>query len=86
MASLSEGEGRARFEYLAEGNAKQARKRVASKVLIRDQSNRPLLVNPTYKEYWDIPGGMAEANESPRSAARRSTGSATCTCTARAPR
>jgi 8-oxo-dGTP pyrophosphatase MutT (NUDIX family) len=60
-----------RFSWLAEGNAKQARKRVAAKVLIRDQIGRILLVNPTYKEHWDIPGGMAEANEPPRLAARR---------------
>ena len=60
-----------RFTWLAEGNAKQARKRVAAKVLIRDQIGRILLVNPTYKEHWDMPGGMAEANEPPRFAARR---------------
>ncbi|MEA5358747.1 NUDIX hydrolase [Amycolatopsis sp., V23-08] len=61
----------ARFAYLAEGNAKQARKRVAADVLITDQAGRVLLVDPTYKEGWDIPGGMAEANEPPRVAAER---------------
>jgi 8-oxo-dGTP pyrophosphatase MutT (NUDIX family) len=60
-----------RFLWLAEGNAKQARKRVAAKVVIRDQTGRILLVNPTYKEYWDLPGGMVEANEPPRVAAER---------------
>lgn len=30
-----------------------------------------LLVKPTYKEHWDIPGGLVEAGESPREAARR---------------
>lgn len=43
--------------YLAEGNATQARKRVAADVLIRDASGRVLLVNPTYKPGWDLPGG-----------------------------
>src|SRR5215471_4747688 len=57
--------------YLAEGNAKQARKRVAAKVVIRDDGGRILLVDPTYKPDWDLPGGMAEANESPLEAARR---------------
>lgn len=57
--------------YLAEGNAKQARKRVAADVLFRDEAGRVLLVKPTYKEAWDLPGGMAEANESPHDAARR---------------
>ncbi|MGB3438776.1 MAG: NUDIX hydrolase [Actinophytocola sp.] len=60
-----------RWAYLAEGNAKQARKRVAADVLVRDPAGRVLLVNPTYKEHWDLPGGMAEANEPPRAAAER---------------
>ncbi|MFL6122894.1 NUDIX domain-containing protein [Actinophytocola sp.] len=60
-----------RWAYLAEGNAKQARKRVAADVLVRDTAGRVLLVNPTYKEHWDLPGGMAEANEPPRAAAER---------------
>ncbi|WP_237774197.1 NUDIX domain-containing protein [Actinosynnema sp. ALI-1.44] len=60
-----------RYAYLAEGNARQARKRVAADVLIRDTVGRVLLVNPTYKEHWDLPGGMAEANEPPREAAER---------------
>jgi ADP-ribose pyrophosphatase YjhB (NUDIX family) len=51
--------------YLAEGNATQARKRVAADVLLRDAAGRVLLVNPTYKPGWDLPGGMAEANEPP---------------------
>ncbi|MFF7650306.1 NUDIX domain-containing protein [Streptomyces sp. NPDC007983] len=57
--------------YLAEGNAKQARKRVSADVLLRDATGRLLVVKPTYKEAWDLPGGMAEANESPADAARR---------------
>jgi ADP-ribose pyrophosphatase YjhB (NUDIX family) len=57
--------------YLAEGNAKQARKRVAADVILRDSAGRILLVNPTYKEGWDLPGGMVEANEAPMEAARR---------------
>jgi 8-oxo-dGTP pyrophosphatase MutT (NUDIX family) len=57
--------------YLAEGNAKQARKRVAAHVIFRDGSGRLLLVDPTYKPDWDLPGGMAEANEPPLEAARR---------------
>lgn len=69
MAGLTDDE--ARFAYLAEGNAKQARKRVAADVVVRDEADRILLVNPTYKEHWDLPGGMAESNEPPRTAARR---------------
>ncbi|MCP2260514.1 NUDIX domain-containing protein [Streptoalloteichus tenebrarius] len=68
MADLTDD---TRFAYLAEGNAKQARKRVAADLLIRDAADRVLLVNPTYKECWDLPGGMAEENEPPRKAAER---------------
>ncbi|MBZ3906696.1 NUDIX domain-containing protein [Streptomyces griseiscabiei] len=51
--------------HLAECNATQARKRVAADVLLRDFAGRVLLVNPTYKPGWDLPGGMSEANEPP---------------------
>lgn len=57
--------------YLAEGNAKQARKRVGADVLIRNDRGEVLLVNPSYKPDWDLPGGMAEANEPPHAAAER---------------
>jgi 8-oxo-dGTP diphosphatase len=57
--------------YLAEGNAKQARKRVGADVLIRNDQGHVLLVNPRYKPDWDLPGGMAEANEPPHQAAER---------------
>jgi 8-oxo-dGTP diphosphatase len=57
--------------YLAEGNAKQARKRVSADVILRDAHGRILLVDPTYKPDWDLPGGMAEANEPPADAVRR---------------
>jgi ADP-ribose pyrophosphatase YjhB (NUDIX family) len=57
--------------YLAEGNARQARKRVAVDALIRDHAGQILLVDPGYKPGWDLPGGMAEANESPTDCLRR---------------
>src|SRR6266702_2630058 len=45
--------------------------RVAAGVLIRDGSDRVLLVKPTYKDGWDIPGGYVEPGESPKHAATR---------------
>jgi 8-oxo-dGTP diphosphatase len=57
--------------HLAEGNRTQARKRVAADALIRDDQGRILLVDPSYKPGWDLPGGMAEANESPADCLRR---------------
>jgi 8-oxo-dGTP pyrophosphatase MutT (NUDIX family) len=59
------------FAHLAEGNARQARKRVAADVLIRDEAGRVLIVDPTYKEGWDLPGGMIESNEAPRAGLAR---------------
>jgi 8-oxo-dGTP pyrophosphatase MutT (NUDIX family) len=69
--SMQEDNDPERFIWLAEGNARQARKRVSAKVVICDKDGRILLVNPTYKQYWDLPGGMTEANESPITAAVR---------------
>jgi 8-oxo-dGTP pyrophosphatase MutT (NUDIX family) len=57
--------------HLAEGNAKQARKRVSGDLLMRDGGGNILLVDPVYKPGWDLPGGMAEANESPLTATLR---------------
>jgi 8-oxo-dGTP pyrophosphatase MutT (NUDIX family) len=47
------------------------RKRVAAGVVVLDDAGRVLLVEPTYKPGWETPGGMVEANESPRAAAGR---------------
>jgi 8-oxo-dGTP diphosphatase len=57
--------------HLAEGNARQARKRVSADLLVRDAAGGILLVDPVYKPGWDLPGGMAEANEAPLEAAAR---------------
>lgn len=46
-------------------------KRMGAGVLIRDEQGRVLLVEPTYKAYWEIPGGAVEADESPRAACAR---------------
>lgn len=48
-----------------------ARPRVAAGLLIRDQGGRVLMVKPTYKDGWDIPGGYVEPDESPAQAAAR---------------
>jgi 8-oxo-dGTP diphosphatase len=56
---------------MAEGKARQTRKRVAADVVFLDESGRLLLVDPDDKPYWDLPGGMAEVNEAPFEAARR---------------
>jgi 8-oxo-dGTP diphosphatase len=70
-APLYERDPEAWNAYLAEGNAKQARKRVSADAILRDAHGRILLVDPRYKPDWDLPGGMAEANEPPADAVRR---------------
>ena len=51
--------------------ANLARKRVGAAVLFTDPAGRVLLVEPTYKEYWEVPGGAVDADESPYDAAVR---------------
>jgi 8-oxo-dGTP pyrophosphatase MutT (NUDIX family) len=47
------------------------RKRAIAQMLVRDTGGRVLLCNLTYKQDWDLPGGVVEVNESPRLAAER---------------
>ncbi|KMS82764.1 NUDIX domain-containing protein [Prauserella rugosa] len=47
------------------------RRRMAAGVLFHDSSGRVLLVEPSYKQHWDIPGGVVDAGEAPWTTARR---------------
>lgn len=47
------------------------RKLVAAGVLLRDNNYRIVLIEPTYKDTWEVPGGVVEAGESPWVAAER---------------
>jgi 8-oxo-dGTP diphosphatase len=49
----------------------RSRSFVAAGVLFFDEADRILLVQPTYKDYWDIPGGYVETGETPAQAAAR---------------
>src|ERR671921_2867469 len=44
---------------------------MAAGALFVDQAGWPLLVKPTYKDGWDLPGGYVEPGESPLAACRR---------------
>lgn len=46
-------------------------RRDAAGALFTDAKGRILLVEPNYKPYWDLPGGVVEPGESPREAAER---------------
>ncbi|MCD4526245.1 NUDIX hydrolase [Nocardioides sp. cx-173] len=47
------------------------RKRAISQMLIRDPDARVLLCQLTYKQDWDLPGGVVEVGESPQLAVAR---------------
>lgn len=47
------------------------RKRAISQLLVRDDADRVLLCQLTYKPDWDLPGGVVEVGESPQLAASR---------------
>ena len=47
------------------------RKRAISQMLIRDSEARVLLCQLTYKQDWDLPGGVVEVGESPQLAVAR---------------
>jgi 8-oxo-dGTP pyrophosphatase MutT (NUDIX family) len=49
----------------------RSRPYVAAGVLFFDDVDRILLVQPTYKDHWDIPGGYAETGETPAQTAAR---------------
>ncbi|WP_407565969.1 NUDIX domain-containing protein [Streptomyces sp. 184] len=54
-----------------EHEAKMAHPRMAAGALFFDDADRVLLVEPSYKDYRDIPGGYVEHGESPRQACVR---------------
>jgi len=48
-----------------------AHPRVAAGALFCDDAGRVLLVKPTYKEGWDLPGGYVEPGETPTEGCER---------------
>ena len=46
-------------------------KRMGAGALFFDEHGRVLLVHPTYKTSWEIPGGVVEQGESPRQCCQR---------------
>ncbi|WP_433167372.1 NUDIX domain-containing protein [Kribbella sp. CA-247076] len=66
---LAEGEPEREFHAGIAGRL--PRKTVAGGALIRDRAGRILFLEPTYKPTLDIPGGIAEYDESPYQACVR---------------
>ncbi|MGH3750807.1 MAG: NUDIX domain-containing protein [Micromonosporaceae bacterium] len=48
-----------------------ARAAMAAGALFVNDDEQVMLVQPTYKSYWDLPGGYVESGESPLQACRR---------------
>jgi 8-oxo-dGTP pyrophosphatase MutT (NUDIX family) len=44
---------------------------MAAGALCRDEAGQVLLVDPVYRDTWDVPGGVVDAEESPHAACRR---------------
>lgn len=47
------------------------RKRAIGQLLVRDTADRVLMCQLTYKEDWDLPGGVVEVGENPREGVAR---------------
>jgi ADP-ribose pyrophosphatase YjhB (NUDIX family) len=71
LAEDLEAEGEPEREFHAGIASRLPSKRIAGGALIRDEDDRILFVVPGYKPYLDIPGGVAEQDESPLAACRR---------------
>ncbi|GAB4532071.1 MAG: hypothetical protein Tsb0014_16140 [Pleurocapsa sp.] len=56
-----------RQEYLAS----LPKKIMGAGCLLFNTEGKILIVKPTYKDAWNLPGGVVEANESPRNACIR---------------
>jgi 8-oxo-dGTP diphosphatase len=47
------------------------KKRMSSGVIIRNSAGEILVLKTTYKDHWEIPGGVVEKSESPKETAKR---------------
>ncbi|MGH3817661.1 MAG: NUDIX domain-containing protein [Pseudonocardiaceae bacterium] len=56
---------------MADDPLDRSRPYIAAGVLFFDDAGRILLVQPTYKDHWDIPGGYVETGETPAQTAAR---------------
>ena len=59
------------FSLVADDPRDRSRAYVAAGVSFFDDADRIPLVQPTYRDYWDIPGGYIETGETPAQAAAR---------------
>lgn len=56
------------FRHLKKYYASLPKKRMGAGALFFDSAGKLLILKPTYKDGWTIPGGVVDENESPREA------------------
>ncbi len=71
LAEDLEADGEPEPEFVPGIATRMPRKIIAGGALVRDADGRVLFVEPAYKPFLDIPGGIAEPDESPLHACRR---------------
>jgi 8-oxo-dGTP pyrophosphatase MutT (NUDIX family) len=64
-------EGGPEPEFVAGIAARMPRKRCAAGALVQDGEGRFLMVEPAYKDTWELPGGVLEEGEAPAAGCRR---------------
>lgn len=58
-------------EEIANWHKRQPKKTIGAKALLLNEANEILLLKPTYKTTWHLPGGVVDMGEEPRDALTR---------------
>ncbi|HKY05979.1 MAG TPA: NUDIX hydrolase [Blastocatellia bacterium] len=56
---------------MGEGNKEHPKKRIAVGAMLFNERGELLIVKPTYKDHWSLPGGVVDEHESPAAALAR---------------
>ncbi len=56
---------------MGEGKKEHPKKRVAVGAMLFNEKGELLIVKPTYKDHWSLPGGIVDDHESPAAALAR---------------
>ena len=59
------------FEIVGDAPSSERGKQSAAAALLRSDDGRIVIVEPTYVDHWNLPGGEVEVGESPLAACRR---------------
>lgn len=56
---------------MGEGKKEHPKKRIAVGAMLFNEQGELLIVKPTYKDHWSLPGGVVDEHESPAAALAR---------------